>query len=244
MDSKHKRSFKHTSDVGNLAGATYTWQIQVVRGNTVVVDWTVPTTTISGVSGTLQQTQLSPLDIINIRCVLNTANLTSNSVLDRTCPNVTSAPSQIRLPSLENLLSTTFVAGLSADNATAVLPKSGAAQTTASSSAKPLSSSLKEQPIWKGAIHTVDLLTVPNPANAQVGLRFRLPDEAIVTVEIVDALQRVVLAPAKASVMQQGEHEIVIPVGSLASGVYSVRIKANLAAGSTLAEQRPLIIVR
>jgi hypothetical protein len=64
------------------------------------------------------------------------------------------------------------------------------------------------------------------------------------TIEILDALQRTVLAPMTAEVLKQGEHDIAISIGSLPSVAYTVRVRAVVANGKMLAEQRPLIIAR
>ncbi len=84
----------------------------------------------------------------------------------------------------------------------------------------------------------------PNPAETQVGLRFRLPDDATTTVEVSDVLQRIVLAPLSGIMLQRGEHELVLSVSSFPSGVYSVRVRATLANGTIIVEKRSLIIAR
>lgn len=75
-------------------------------------------------------------------------------------------------------------------------------------------------------------------------MSYALEQDATVSREILDALQRVVLIPLAAEARLGGDHELVIPVGSLPSGAYSVRVKAVLANGKMITEQRPLIIAR
>ena len=88
------------------------------------------------------------------------------------------------------------------------------------------------------------MLTAPNPAETQMGVRFRLPENATVTVELTDALQRVILAPIQSAALLQGEHEFILPVGSCSAGTYALRVKAILPNGKMLLVQRPIIIVR
>jgi len=75
-------------------------------------------------------------------------------------------------------------------------------------------------------------------------MSYALEQDATVSREILDALQRVVLNPLAAEGRLGGEQEIVIPVGSLPSGAYSVRVRATLTNGRTLVQQRALIIAR
>ena len=160
------------------------------------------------------------------------------------CPTMISSTAQITIQQFRPPSPPTAFTVTSASNLTlANKPKESA-------SVSAVYSSTNEQPVAGEEIpqpippHTVDLLTAPNPAEAQVGLRFRLPGAATVTVEIVDALQRVVLQPLIAEERTEGEHELAIPVGTLPSGVYSVRVRARVTNGRTLVQQRPLIIAR
>jgi hypothetical protein len=78
----------------------------------------------------------------------------------------------------------------------------------------------------------------------RLSIQYELPSDATMTIEILDALQRTVLAPMTAEVLKQGEHDIAISIGSLPSVAYTVRVRAVVANGKMLAEQRPLIIAR
>ncbi len=84
----------------------------------------------------------------------------------------------------------------------------------------------------------------PDTADSHVGIRFRLPDEARVTVGVYDALQNIVLRPLKETSLSVGDHELSVAVGSLPSGTYSVRVQAILPSGETLFQQRTVIVVR
>ena len=75
-------------------------------------------------------------------------------------------------------------------------------------------------------------------------MSYALEQDATVSREILAALQRVVLNPLAAETRLAGDHELSLSVGTLPSGTYSVRVKALLANGTLLLEQRPLIIVR
>lgn len=72
------------------------------------------------------------------------------------------------------------------------------------------------------------MLTAPNPAETHVGLRLSLSANAQVTVEVIDALQRLVMLPIANQEYLRGDHEIIIPVGSLPSGAYSVRVTEEM----------------
>jgi hypothetical protein len=92
--------------------------------------------------------------------------------------------------------------------------------------------------------YIIDMITAPNPAETHVGLRFGLPADAHISVEIIDALQRMVLKPLNNELRLKGDHEIAIGVGHLPSGAYSIRVNATLTNGKTLIQNRQLLIVR
>ena len=223
-----------TATMGNMNNASYVWEREILENNggvyTVASPWTAIATGAT-LTGIFVEQGLTDKDIIRIRC-----RITSNNTL-WDCPTMSSSTAQIIVlepqappPNNSTLLNKSGeISSLSAVNA------------NASANQQPIAGEDIPQPT---KIHTVDLLTAPNPAETQVGLRFRLPDDATVTVEVVDALQRVVLNPLAAEVRLGGDHELVIPVGSLPSGAYSVRLRAALANGRTLVQQRALIIAR
>lgn len=134
--------------MGSLVGATYTWQIQIIRNNTIQLDWTKPSTTLSANSGTIVQTGLDPEDIINIRCLVNTSliSLATNSILDRGCSVMNSSLTQILVPTLKVLQSPTVASSLASENTTAAISKNQAAQT-ASASTTTLPEFLAEQSV-------------------------------------------------------------------------------------------------
>jgi hypothetical protein len=74
--------------------------------------------------------------------------------------------------------------------------------------------------------YTADLATnlfvEPNPAEAQVGLRFGLHSDARVTIEVFDALQRLVLLPMKKQSLTQGMQTTTFSVGMLDPGAYYI----------------------
>jgi hypothetical protein len=107
-----------------------------------------------------------------------------------------------------------------------------------------IASSSKEFLSTEQKAYTVNLLTAPNPAETQIGLRFHLPQEATVSVEVLDALQRRVLLPVNTEHRDFGTYELSIPVGNLTNGAYSVRLRAILSNGVILFQQLSLIIAR
>jgi hypothetical protein len=233
--------------MGNLNSASYRWEREILRkpDNSATTPYAVELPWALATTGTAQNetfvvSGLQNNDIIRIRCLMTGGNNSWD------CPMIVSSTAQVtiqefRPPGPPPVFATT---SLNSSNISSKPRETSYLPTVNANTAVNQRPIAGENIPQSAKTHTVDLLTAPNPAEAQVGLRFRLPDDATVTVEVVDALQRVVLNPLAAEARLGGEHEIVIPVGSLPSGAYSVRVRATLTNGRTLVQQRALIIAR
>lgn len=71
----------------------------------------------------------------------------------------------------------------------------------------------------------------PNPANNEANLTFTLKNAAKVSIEVLDAVGRVVYT-VPAEQMSAGANKVVIPVGSFANGVYNAVITSDNAKSS------------
>jgi hypothetical protein len=250
-----------TTGVAN-SGSTYQWQYRVLQGinnySATGVPWQDITEGVFSdnfrMSGTFNINGANSLvlnDSVEVHCITTFPNATINTVIDPMCRAMNSAISGVVSVRPENA-NANFIAQAPPNNDDLTLSM---AKNVATTQSKPQTNTApqthaqsdEETPPLGGKAwqsHTVNLLTAPNPAETQVGLRFRLPSKATTTIEIVDALQRTILAPMTATALERGEHELSLSVGTLPSGTYTVRVKALLANGALLLEQRPLIIVR
>jgi hypothetical protein len=224
--------------MGNLSAASYVWEREILRRPfesnppppyITIAPWATIATGAT-VTSTFTQTGLQDGDIIRIRCTMTGGN----TLWD--CPTMISSTAQV---TVQEYKSPTFVAlaskAPSGSTASGETNQNGVNVSIATTS---------DDSRNQTQIHTVDLLTLPNPADAQVAVRFWLLEDATVTVEVVDALKRVVLLPINAEERRGGGHEIMIPLATLPSGVYSVRVRATLKNGKILMQQRQLIIAR
>jgi hypothetical protein len=243
--------------IGVTTGSTFVWQRQILTAATGYNATTPPWVNItSGVladnlhmTGRFTESSLNQGDSIRVRCVMTFPSIAINSIIDNNCRTMTS--SIIPIPSTISENNTLLaIALLGNDILTSNLSKFALDERQITSSVGD-SLNRKLQPVagkrasaQAAASYTVDLLTAPNPAQAQVGLRFTLPGKATTTVEIIDALQRVALTPLNAVPLQEGEQNVAVPVGSLTTGAYFVRLRAVLANGVVLTNQRSLIIAR
>jgi hypothetical protein len=240
--------------LGNIAGATYQWEREIwrktdpsVKGSAFITPSGIlawqPITLVGANapnSGTYSEV-VRLQDSISFRCTINLSGVAAtNTVLDRACPTMTSFPIYARMPEPQG----TFLAANTLGDNLALL--SAKTPSSLSSTQSTFSASAQEfvQMPRLHSTYTVNLLTAPNPADAQVGLRFTLPDDATTSIEIIDALQRSVLIPQEPSRLSRGNHELSLSIGLLPSGSYSVVVKAILSNGKTILERRSLMIVR
>jgi hypothetical protein len=84
----------------------------------------------------------------------------------------------------------------------------------------------------------------PNPASEQTTLSYSLGQEATISIEILDALQRTVLQPIQAESREAGAYLLAIPLHTLPSGVYSIRFSSHHGSQAPLRRVQPLIIQR
>ncbi len=92
--------------------------------------------------------------------------------------------------------------------------------------------------------NTLHLICSPNPATEQTSISYSLEEDATVTMEILDALQRVVLRPIIQENRQAGAYLLSVPVTTLPSGMYSVRMSVQPIAGMPIRQVLPLLINR
>lgn len=83
----------------------------------------------------------------------------------------------------------------------------------------------------------------PNPASTSARLALSLEAPALVRVDVLDALGRLVVSlPERA--LAAGPHEVEFPLRGLAPGVYAVRASLNTASGEEAAVSRRLVVAR
>jgi hypothetical protein len=240
-----------SSMMGNIDAATFRWEREIWRytragGYVAPVTgtpdaWRTITLTnrtapngITRDGGTFIESGLGFRDSIRIRCVMDLSAIpATNTVLDKTCTTMASGAIYVTMPRdpNERLL------------ALASKQESGSSTMSAApNSAAQVHTRQQSQTVFP--VHTVNLLTAPNPATTSIGISFTLPQDATVNIEVIDALQRKILSPLADQLLSQGGQTIIVPVASLPSGAYSVRIIAHLVNGATLMERRTLVIVR
>ncbi|MGI4873488.1 MAG: choice-of-anchor J domain-containing protein [Janthinobacterium lividum] len=73
----------------------------------------------------------------------------------------------------------------------------------------------------KATIAAQSLTLAPNPASTQSVLSFDLTQNETVSVQVVDAIGRVVATPAAGS-LSSGPHQVIINTGNLAAGLYNI----------------------
>lgn len=178
---------------------------------------------------------------------MNISTLTAaNTQLERTCTIISSIPVMLKLPdppkNLVNTNPTNNSESLNVAKSSATLSSLIESQTVSTGSSETKESTITTKPV--SSSHIIDLTTAPNPAETELGLRFYLPDNATVTLELIDAFNRPVLHLLERQQLLRGTQEMNIPVGSLVSGVYAVRIIAHLENGKTLMNQKTLLIAR
>ncbi|MBI5917498.1 MAG: T9SS type A sorting domain-containing protein [Bacteroidetes bacterium] len=66
----------------------------------------------------------------------------------------------------------------------------------------------------------------PNPASSWATLRYQLPDNQVVTIEILDKTGRVLKTVLREKQLK-GKHEVAVPVAGLASGIFYCRMKTG-----------------
>jgi photosystem II stability/assembly factor-like uncharacterized protein len=216
-------------------GSSYVWQRQILRRdingvwNVVQPPWPTITTGIlannAQLSGRFTETNLQAEDSIQVRCVMTFPDAPINTLPQAGCRTVNSSVAPVL--SVQEPQALVFAKTSSELNST---------QQSLAQKAK-----LSANP---SHTHTVNLSTAPNPADAEVHVRFGLPLDASVTVEVLDVLQRPALASLTNTQLSAGEHDTMIALGSLPSGVYSVRVQAKLNDGRILQEQRTLLLHR
>ena len=104
-----------------------------------------------------------------------------------------------------------------------------------------LASSLGElQSLLRGDTSTVKTLRVfPNPAQNLVFLRYILPADQAVTIDIVNTLGQVVFRHADNAARMQGSNQETVNMDGLPSGIYFVRLR-----GVSFAETAPMQLLR
>jgi hypothetical protein len=75
-------------------------------------------------------------------------------------------------------------------------------------------------------------------------LSYSLRQDAVVTVEIVDALQRVAIAPVVHQQYERGAYLLTVPIQHLTAGGYSVRLTAQMPDGTIMRRIQALSIQR
>jgi hypothetical protein len=90
----------------------------------------------------------------------------------------------------------------------------------------------------------LSLSVSPNPATSQVTLSYTLTAQSQTTIEIRDALQRVVAQPLTAHVQEVGTYAIVVPLAQLTSGIYTVQVTTLSSEGQVLRAVKQLILTR
>ncbi len=88
------------------------------------------------------------------------------------------------------------------------------------------------------------LQCAPNPAQTTVAVSYILPNAAKVTIEITDALQRVVMRPLEQFQQTANSYDAAVSVENLAPGAYTVRLTAVTETGTVFREHTQLIIAR
>jgi hypothetical protein len=89
-----------------------------------------------------------------------------------------------------------------------------------------------------------NVLCSPNPANDQTSLSYTLNADATVSIEIVDALQRVVMQPLRMEDREAGAYMLTVPTHSLATGAYTVRLTLHPRSGVPVRHVSSLLIHR
>jgi IPT/TIG domain len=244
--------------MGILGGETYTWWREVYRRSNNVYTLVSPrqeitlTNTLAQTGdirsgGTYSEANLDYSDSIRIYAEMNISALTAaNTQLERTCTIISSIPVTLKLPeppkNLANANPTNNSENSSVAKSSTTLSSFTGNQSVNTGSSETKESIITAKPV--SSSHIIDLTTAPNPAETELGLRFYLPDNATVTLELIDAFNRPVLQLLAQQQLLSGMQEMNIPVGSLVSGVYAVRIVAHLENGKTLMNQKALLVTR
>jgi Secretion system C-terminal sorting domain len=82
----------------------------------------------------------------------------------------------------------------------------------------------------------------PNPASDQITISYSLEQDATLSVEIVDALQRVVLRPVGDETREAGSYMLSVPTRTLPSGAYTVRLTTKNTEGIPTRQIQSLIL--
>lgn len=77
-----------------------------------------------------------------------------------------------------------------------------------------------------------------------MNIQFTLPQESTVTVEILDALQRVVATPLLQQQMSPGTHSMSHYCRAYTNGTYTVRVRALEADGRIITTSRQIVLLR
>jgi len=91
----------------------------------------------------------------------------------------------------------------------------------------------------QSAIASHRMVISPNPISGASSLQLMLPTDAVVTVEILDALGKQLSPPIAATELPQGTHRLELPTGQLPSGTAFVRVIANEVVATL-----PVVVVR
>ena len=88
------------------------------------------------------------------------------------------------------------------------------------------------------------LTCLPNPAQNQTSVSYSLEEDGFITLEIVDALQRVVFKPFDRERQTAGTFALLIPLAHLPTGSYSIRLTCQNASGQVIRSTTPIILTR
>lgn len=84
----------------------------------------------------------------------------------------------------------------------------------------------------------------PNPAQNQTSVSYNLEEDGVVTLEVLDALQRVVFKPFDRERQTAGTFALLLPLAHLPTGSYSMRLTCQNTSGQTLRSMTPIILTR
>lgn len=85
---------------------------------------------------------------------------------------------------------------------------------------------------------------IPNPATTDVSCSITLPENGSCTLEILDALQRVLRQPLKEAVLEKGINTLTLSVADLPNGAYTARLRCILPDGEIRFTSAQLFIVK
>jgi hypothetical protein len=82
----------------------------------------------------------------------------------------------------------------------------------------------------------------PNPAHDMLTLSYSLAENATITIEIVDVLQRTIATPLLNHAQTLGSYALGIPTAHLPAGTYNIRVQTNTESGGIRRTIQPVLI--